>query len=207
MKLHIDKRVTANLSKCSGTLHKLKTDLPNFIRHIEWHCYSGTHFTNGLYNVIQIRWKFCFAFASILKAIATQFCTCHGSCAVLACAKIWWPVISLQHGKFSSNSIYEQNTANETGLWSQFLFQWRQWASWTHKSSVTWLFIQQAIQNKRKQHQSSALYLWGGIHRWPVDSHQKGPVSGGFPYHDVTHHPLTRYVQCFITVLLIHVMG
>ena len=47
----------------------------------------GPRFTNGFASAFQIRWKFRFTLISSLTLIATKFCTCQESCAVVACAK------------------------------------------------------------------------------------------------------------------------
>ena len=54
------------------------------------HCHAGVHFTDEFYIVTQIRWKIylsstCIAFVGY--HIATKFCTCHDSTAVMPCAK------------------------------------------------------------------------------------------------------------------------
>ena len=60
---------------------------------------------------------------------------------------------------------------------------------WRLKSPASRLFTQTFVHAQiKKNHQSSAsLALVRGIHRWPVNSPHKGPVTGKmFPFDDVT---------------------
>ena len=62
------------------------------------------------------------------------------------------------------------------------------WARWRLKSPASRLFIQPFIQGEdQRQHQSSApLAFVRGIHRWPVNSPHKRPVTRKmFPFADV----------------------
>ena len=64
------------------------------------------------------------------------------------------------------------------------------WARWRLKSPASRLFIQPFIQaqiKEKRKHQSSApLSFVRGIHRWPVNSPHKGPVTRKrFPFDDV----------------------
>ena len=47
----------------------------------------GARFTNECLPAIQIRWKLCLAVIVIGHQIATNFCTCHDSTAVVPCTK------------------------------------------------------------------------------------------------------------------------
>ena len=50
----------------------------------------GTQFTMGIYElIIEILWKFSRFNYNFNDQIRLQFCTCHDSIAVLACAKLW----------------------------------------------------------------------------------------------------------------------
>ena len=65
------------------------------------------------------------------------------------------------------------------------------WTRWRLKSPVSLLFTQPFIQGAdQKKHQSSAsLAFVRGIHRWPVNSPHKGPVTRKmFPFGDVIMH-------------------
>ena len=64
--------------------------------------------------------------------------------------------------------------------------QW--WARWRLKSLVSRLFTQPFIQgaDQRKHQSSASLAFVRGIHRWPVNSPHKGPVTRKmFPFDDV----------------------
>ena len=62
-----------------------------------------------------------------------------------------------------------------------------QWARWRLKSPASRLFTQPFIHTQIKKNQSSAsLAFVRGIHRWPVNSPHKGPVTRKmFPFDDV----------------------
>ena len=63
-----------------------------------------------------------------------------------------------------------------------------QWARWRLKSPASRLFTQAFIQDAdQRKHQSSAsLAFVRGIHRWPMNSLHKGPVTRKmFPFDDV----------------------
>ena len=49
------------------------------------------------------------------------------------------------------------------------------WARWRLKWPASWLFTQPVIQ--RKHQTSASLVFVRGIHRWPVNSPHKGPVT------------------------------
>ena len=49
------------------------------------------------------------------------------------------------------------------------------WARWRHKSPASRLLIQSA--DKRKHQSSASLAFVRGIHRWPVNSPLKGPIT------------------------------
>ena len=62
------------------------------------------------------------------------------------------------------------------------------WARWRLKSPTSQLFTQPFIQgaDQRKHQSSASLALVRGIHRWPVNSPHKGPVTRKmFPFDDV----------------------
>ena len=62
------------------------------------------------------------------------------------------------------------------------------WARWRLKSTASRLFSQTFIKcaYQRKHKSSASLAFVRGIHRWPVDSHHKGPVTRKmFPFDDV----------------------
>ena len=66
--------------------------------------------------------------------------------------------------------------------------QWRQWAWWHFKSPALWCFTQPFIQgaDQRKHQSSASLAFVRGIHRRPVNSPHKGPVTRKvFPFDDV----------------------
>ena len=74
-----------------------------------------------------------------------------------------------------------------------------QWARWRHKSPALRLFAQPFIQNAdQRKHQSSAsLAFERGIHRWPVNSPQKGPATWKmFPFDDVIMHSIDHRCLC-----------
>ena len=54
-----------------------------------------------------------------------------------------------------------------------------QWVRWRLKSPASRLFAQGFFRAliKRKHQSSASLAIVGGIHRWPVDSPHKGPVT------------------------------
>ena len=63
------------------------------------------------------------------------------------------------------------------------------WARWRLKSPASWLFTQPFIQaaGQRKHQISASLAFVRGIHRWPVNSPHKWPVTRKmFPFDDVT---------------------
>ena len=63
-----------------------------------------------------------------------------------------------------------------------------QWARWSFKSPASRLFTQPFIQEriKEKHQRSASLAFVRGIHRWPVNSPHKWPVTRKmFPFDDV----------------------
>ena len=57
------------------------------------------------------------------QVIITKFCTCHDSCAVMACAKfvvIWWSEIVHQWHQFFSNFESSAKIVSEMGPWPGF---------------------------------------------------------------------------------------
>ena len=70
-----------------------------------------------------------------------------------------------------------------------------QWARWRLKSPASRLFTEAFIQAQIKKHQSSAsLAFVRGIHRGPVNSPHKWPVTGKmFPFDDVIMRRAARY--------------
>ena len=59
------------------------------------------------------------------------------------------------------------------------------WARWRLKSPASWLFTQPFINAQNHQSSTSLAFVWG-IHRWPVNSPHKGPVTRKmFPFDDV----------------------
>ena len=65
-------------------------------------------------------------------------------------------------------------------------------ARWRLKSPASGLFTQPFIQgaDQRKHQSSASLAFVRGIHRWPVNSQHKGPVTRKmFPYDDVIMSP------------------
>ena len=76
------------------------------------------------------------------------------------------------------------------------------WTSWPLKSLATWLFAQKFDQANIKEN-IAVLHYWSfvrGIHRWPVDSPQKGPVMRKtFSCHDlVMCDPHMDSIGCFV---------
>ena len=64
------------------------------------------------------------------------------------------------------------------------------WAWWRLKSPASRLFTQPFIlgADQRKHQSSASLAFVRGIHRWPVHSPHKGPVTRKmFPFDDVMH--------------------
>ena len=62
------------------------------------------------------------------------------------------------------------------------------WARWRLKSPASWMFTQPFFQgaDQRKHQRSASLAFVRGIHRWPVNSPHKGPVTRKmFPFDDV----------------------
>ena len=60
------------------------------------------------------------------------------------------------------------------------------WARWRIKSPASQLFTQSLIQAQRKHQRSASLTFVRGIHRWPVNSPHKLPVTRKmFPFDDV----------------------
>ena len=64
--------------------------------------------------------------------------------------------------------------------------QWRyKWARWRFKSPASRLFTQSG-EDQRKHQSSASLTFVRGIHRWPVNSPHKRPVTRKmFPFDDV----------------------
>ena len=75
-----------------------------------------------------------------------------------------------------------------------------QWAQWCLKSPASRLFTLPLIQgaDQRKHQSSTSLAFARGIHRWPVNSPHKRPVTRKmFPFDDVIMEP------CFARVIFI----
>ena len=72
------------------------------------------------------------------------------------------------------------------------------WARWRLKSPASWLFTQPLIQADQRKYQSSALLAFvRGIHRWPVNSPHKGPVTRKmFPFWWRHHEQPTLHACC-----------
>ena len=80
-----------------------------------------------------------------------------------------------------------------------------QWASWRLKSPVSRLFAQAFVRAHVKENTKAPRHWpflrgeftgdWWGIHRWPMDSPHKGPVTRkGFPFDNVI---MKSSDQCF----------
>ena len=70
-----------------------------------------------LHNANLMRMSFCF-FPNTDRIIAAKRCTCHDSCAVVACAKLWGEMMTR-----NENTVIE-------------IFYWK----WIEKSWVKWVF-------------------------------------------------------------------
>ena len=72
-----------------------------------------------------------------------------------------------------------------------------QWARWRLKSPASWLFTTVYSDADQRKHQSSAsLAFVRGIHRWPVNSPHKWPVTRKmFPFDDVIMHEGTAIMK------------
>ena len=84
-----------------------------------------------------------------------------------------------------------------------------QWARLRLKSPASRLFDQSflSVQNKEKNQTSASLAFLRGIHRWPVDSPHKGPVTQKF-FHLMTSSwemQLSCYTQP--TAVIVHIIG
>ena len=78
---------------------------------------SEAHLTNGFSSKIQIWCKYLFTLIHFVKkVIATNFCTCHGSCAVVACAKFCSCVATKKSIYRKSFSVFWRKIVCETEI-------------------------------------------------------------------------------------------
>ena len=92
-------------------------------------------------------------------------------------------------GHSSPNHIhgFQNNTKLGTYLLRPFHYNDVIMGAIASQSPASWLFTQPFIQEDQRKHQSSAsLDLVHGIHRWPMNSPHKWPVTRKTsPFHDV----------------------
>ena len=96
--------------------------------------------------------------------------------------KCFWRCVHIASGRAWSTEIQTALL-----LWRTFKMT-SQWAHWRFKSPASRLFTQPFIQgaDQRKHQNSASLAFVRGIHRSPVNSSNKGPVTRKmFPFDDV----------------------
>ena len=81
-------------------------------------------------------------------------------------------------------------------------------ARWLLKSPTFRLFTQPFVQGQIKENQSSASMAFvRGIHRWPMNSPHKGPVTRKiFPFNDVIMESCTGFrlfLHCFVVAFVV----
>ena len=92
--------------------------------------------------------------------------------------------------EFATHPLDVCNHLYDMGGWAHsiFIIVTSQWAPWRLKSSASRVFASPCVQAHitKKDQNSASLTFVGGNHRWPVDSHHKGPVTREmFPFDDV----------------------
>ena len=96
--------------------------------------------------------------------------------------------------------LYHDNVMTWQHFWHYCITMTSLWARWRLKSPASRLFTQPFIQGADQRKIKAPRYWpsWGGggggIHRWPVNSPHKGPVTRKmFPFNDVIMWPCVGY--------------
>ena len=125
---------------------------------------AETRFTNDFSIAIQIRWKFRFTLTHLDSntAIATKFCTWHGSCAVVACGKMCCDLMAFHRIWIAGKKIVSETgrcwtNSRGTGDFDQMRI-WRHCNVWVavcfDMAKSIYFFINQygnVVNRKKKQ--------------------------------------------------------
>ena len=128
---------------------------------------------------------------------------CLGLNVLNGTSKIWIKCIvsELWKGYSLKRYLYTPSTCFRTKYLRRCPLQWR------HKNAIASQITGVSIicsnvcsgANQREHQSSASLVFVRGIHRWPVDSPHKGPVTRKmFPFDDVTMHVTDLVFLCVI---------
>ena len=110
--------------------------------------------------------------------------------------KTWRNTLGPPYDTIPSNKeIGKERVESLCAVASESIAMTSNWAHWRLKSPASRLFTQAVIQgaDQRKHQSSASLAFVLGIHRWPVNSPHKGPVTRKmFPFDDVINFRCVR---------------